>query len=86
MEPSASRGNFPDKWNKLLEELDEKLQLGLLDRLRRVTSYHFESTTLYIEPATVEDIAYLEKDSVRQQLSVFSSGVGATAVLLKKKD
>lgn len=86
MEQSASKGNSPEKWNKLLEELDDKLQLGLLDRLRRVTSYHFEGRELFIETSSAEDQQYLEKDSVRQQLSVFASGVAVDFVSLRKKD
>lgn len=85
MEPSATKGNSPEKWGKLLEELDDKLQLGLLDRLRRVASYHFEGSTLYIEPGSSEDLVYLEKDSVKQQLTIFASGTGAEVVLLQKK-
>ena len=85
MEPSAAKGNFPDKWERLLAELDDKLQLGLLDRLRRVTSYHFEDQTLCIEAGSSQDLEYLQKYSVKQQLTIFASGSGVTSVTLQKK-
>lgn len=85
MESSAARGNSPEKWDKLLAELDDKLQLGLLNPLRRIASYHFEGQTLHLEPGTADDQKYLEKESVRQQLAVFASTVGATSVVLQKK-
>ncbi|MBX7143076.1 MAG: hypothetical protein K1X79_01360 [Oligoflexia bacterium] len=68
----VTRGNNSELWNKLLHELDEKLQLGLLDRLRRATSYHFEAETLYIEPGDANDLKYLQKDSALQQLQIFA--------------
>lgn len=74
MNASATKGNRPESWQKLLDELDEKLQLGLLDRLRRVSSYHFEEKLLLIEPGNKEDEKYLSKDAVLQQLQVFASG------------
>ncbi len=85
MESSAARGNSPEKWGKLLAELDDKLQLGLLNPLRRVNSYHFEGQTLHIEPGTEEDLKYLGKDSVKQQLAIFASAVGAASVVVQKK-
>jgi hypothetical protein len=85
MEPSAAKGNSSEKWEKLLTELDEKLQLGLLDRLRRVTSYHFEDQTLFIVAGSSQDLEYLQKDSVKQQLAIFASGSGVTSITLQKK-
>lgn len=70
-EPGA-KGNNPELWNKLLHELDEKLQLGLLDRLKRASSYHFEADTLFIEPGEPADLKYLQKDSALQQLQIFA--------------
>ena len=72
MEPSATRGNNPERWNKLLESLDEKLQLGILDHLRKIKAYHFEEEVLYVEPSTPEGEAYLSKDSVVQQLQLLA--------------
>jgi hypothetical protein len=72
MEPSASKGNAPEKWDKLLNELDDKLQLGLLDRLRRVEGYSYEGGTLLIQPGSAEDGEYLAREAVSQQLSVFA--------------
>ncbi len=72
MADSKARGNNPDLWDKLLFDLDEKLQLGLLDRLRRVAAYHFESETLFLDPATPEDAAYLTKGATFQQLELLA--------------
>lgn len=73
MEPSSARGNLPERWNKFLESLDEKLQLGLLDRLRKIKAYHFEEDVLFLEANTTEDEAYLSKDSVLQQLQLLAA-------------
>jgi len=72
MTDSKSRGNNPELWQKLLADVDEKLQLGLLDRLRRVAAYHFEADILFIEPANPEDAAYLNKGSTFQQLQLLA--------------
>lgn len=72
MTDSKIRGNCPELWEKLLFELDEKLQLGLLDRLRRVGAYHFETDILFIDPATAEDEAYLTKGPTLQQLELLA--------------
>lgn len=74
---SSERGNNPELWNKLLNILDEKLQLGLLDHLRRANSYHFEDGVLSIEPATKADQAYLSKSSVQQHLQLMAQDAGA---------
>jgi len=71
METSNSKGNCPDQWDKLLQILDDKLQLGLLDKLRRVNSYHLEEDTLFIEPMDHIDAQYFQKEPVMQQLSLF---------------
>jgi len=68
MNVTAKKGNNPEKWNKILDILDEKLQLGLLDVLRRVNSYHFEENILYIEPSSEEDGDYLSEPYVLEQL------------------
>ncbi len=72
MGASSEKGNNPELWDKLLTELDEKLQLGLLDHLKRIASYHFEADTLYVEPGTTEDEKYLTKDSALQQLQLLA--------------
>jgi hypothetical protein len=59
------------EWDKLLTILDDRLQLGLLDRLKRVKEYHVEGNTLVILPGNQEDATYLAKDTVKQQLSLF---------------
>jgi len=78
MHPSSSKGNNPQLWNKLLEALDDRLQLGLLDQLRRVSSYHFEDQTLTIQAGSEEDNSYLSRPAVAQQLEIFARE--ATAV------
>jgi len=72
MNDSKIRGNSPALWDKLLSELDEKLQLGLLDRLRRVGAYHFETDILFIDPANPDDCAYLSKGPTLQQLELLA--------------
>lgn len=71
---SSAKGNNPELWQKLLDELDEKLQFGLLEKLQRIISYHFEGDVLYIEPFTPEDEQYLSKPSTLAQLQVFAQG------------
>lgn len=79
------KGNNPEAWERLLAELDEKLQFGLLERLRRATSYHFEGDELIIEPGSEEDSQYLAKSPVLQQLQVLAqSTTKVEKVKLKK--
>jgi len=81
MSDGVAKGNNPKLWEKLLADLDEKLQLGLLDRLRRVHAYHFESDTLFIEAGSVDDEAYLQKGSHFTQLSLLAQdATGVTEV------
>ncbi len=85
MSDVSSKGNNSNLWNTLLDELDEKLQFGLLERLRRVSSYHFEDDTLFIEPGSPDDETYLSKSAVFTQLQVFAqSAVKVDRVKLKK--
>jgi hypothetical protein len=85
MTPSSGRGNDPERWEKLLKELDDKLQLGLLDQLRKISSYHFENAELLlIEPSSAEQMKYLTKPFVLQQLEVFASeSIGVKKVSVK---
>lgn len=84
MSDGNPHGNNPEQWTRLLELLDEKLQLGLLDKLRRVNAYHFEATTLIIEPGTSDDESYLNKPATNQQLLVFAEdATGVTEVKIK---
>lgn len=75
MSSETSKGNRPEVWDKLLAALDEKLQLGLLERLRNAASYHFEADVLYIEPGDDDDAEYLSRDAVFQQLQLFAQDV-----------
>lgn len=65
-------GNSPEKWETLLRELDEKLQLGLLTRLQRALSYHIESDELVVTPKDTEDLEYLSKKNTVQQLRLIA--------------
>ena len=83
MSDGAAKGNNPKLWEKFLADLDEKLQLGLLDRLRRVTAYHFESETLFLEAGSPDDEAYLQKGANFTQLCLLaqdSTGVESVKI------
>ena len=85
MNSSESKGNNPERWRKLLDTLDEKLQLGLLDRLRKVAAYHFEEDILYVEPASQDEEDYLRKDTVFHQLELLAQdAIGVDKVKIKK--
>ena len=78
---STKKGNDPERWEKLLTALDAKLQLGLLEHLRRISSYHFEANVLHLEPANQAEAEYLKKDAVRHQLEIMAQdAIGITAL------
>ena len=80
-----SKGNDPARWQKLLDVLDDKLQLALLDRLRKVASYHFEEDIPYIEAASKEEDDHLRKDTVFHQLELFAQdAIKVDKVKIKK--
>lgn len=68
----ASKGNNPQAWEKLLNHLDDKLQLGLLDHMKRVAAYHIEDDILFIEPGSKSDEDYLKREGVFQQLNLLA--------------
>lgn len=72
MNASSSKGNRPELWETFLNVLDDKLQLGLLDHMRRVTSYHFEEDILYIQPRDNSDFDYLKEGPHFQQLEILA--------------
>lgn len=83
----TSTGNKPELWTLLLRELDDKLQLALLARLKRVSSYHMESTTLFITPGNEEDREYLTRNDTLQQLNLIAEAtMGATSVTIHPVD
>ncbi len=87
MHPSSKRGNNPELWNKLLDILDDKLQLGLLDHLKRIASYHFEDSTLTVQPENAKDLEYLSRAAVKQQLEVYTGEAGNfTKVVIKNPE
>ena len=84
MHNSSSRGNNPELWSRLLEVLDDKLQLGLLDHLKRVLSYHFEVDQLIVCVNEGSDAQYLTKSAVFQQLTLFAQdATGVKEVVVK---
>lgn len=87
MNPTSRKGNNPELWDKLLQDLDERLQFGLLEPLRKVESYHFEGSVLFIEVAIQQDFNYLSKPHVLQQLKLLAGqGTGVSSVELKLKE
>lgn len=85
MSSSSTKGNNPEKWDKLLRELDEKLQLGLLDHMKRVATYHFEEDILYLEPANKDEEKYLLKDQVLHHLELLAQDIlGVDKVKIKR--
>lgn len=82
---SSAKGNNPELWQKLLDDLDEKLQFGLLEKLQRISSYHFEGETLFIEPSTTEDGTYLSKAGAMAQLQVFAQAATKVEKVSLKK-
>jgi len=84
MSDGVAKGNNPALWEKFLADLDEKLQLGLLDRMRRVQAYHFESDILFLEPGSKDDEAYLQKGAQFTQLCLLvQDSTGASEVKFK---
>jgi hypothetical protein len=81
----SSQGNDPARWEKILNELDEKLQFGTLERLRRVSSYHFEGDALIIALERADDFEYLSKASTKTQLQIFAQDASrVTSIEVKK--
>lgn len=77
-------GNDTARWEMFLHSLDEKLQFGLLDNVRRVSGYHFEGSILYLEIANKDVEEYLRKDSNFQQLQVLAqAAVKVEKVILR---
>jgi len=86
MSDRAEKGNNPVLWQKLLTELDEKLQLGLLDRMRRVRAYHFESDILFVELGNDDDEAYFKKGGALQHLELIAQdATGVRELRLRSK-
>lgn len=67
-----------------MDSLDEKLQFGLLDHVRKVASYHFEERTLYLEPASAEEASYLNRSPILQQIQLIAQDIiGVEQVVVK---
>jgi hypothetical protein len=69
------KGNDPDRWQQLVNALDEKLQLNLLTKLEKCVAYHFEDDILFLEVATLEEEEHFKKDAVFQQLQLIAQDV-----------
>ena len=81
---AASSGNNPKAWEKFIETLDERLQFGMLSRIKNSSSYHFEESTLYIEFNQQNDIDYLSKDAMKQQLHILAKDIlGVEKVIVR---
>jgi len=81
----VAKGNNPELWDKLLAVLDDKLQLGLLEHMRRVATYHFEDDTLFLEPGNPEDCTYLSKETVFHHLQLLAQdAVKVEKIKIKK--
>ena len=86
MNPSSKKGNSPERWEKLLAFLDEKLQLGLLDQLQKIKSYHFEAEILYIVPDDT-NVDYFARPEMLQQLELLAQdAVQVERVKVKKEE
>ena len=86
MSQASAKGNNPELWDRLLAELDDKLQLGLLDRMKRVKAYHFESGTLFIELGNSEDEGYFKKGGALQHLELIAQdATGVRELRLREK-
>lgn len=85
MSSGSAKGNNPELWGKLLTHLDEKLQLGLLDKLRRIQGYHFEGDVLFIEAGSDDDEIYLSKPATLQHLEVLAQDATRVRELRIKK-
>lgn len=81
--------NFPaDKaaqlWQSLLAALDEKLQLGLLNHLKRCDSYDIDHDTLFITPANEADEEYLQREeTVQHLLLIAEDSIGSKAIVIR---
>lgn len=74
------------RWNKILDELDNKLQFGLLERLRRVQTYHFQGSSLTLVVTNTVDLEYFQKTGVNTQLIVFAQdAAGVKEVLINSE-
>ena len=68
----------------LLDALDEKLQLGLLDHLKRSNSYSIEDDTLFVTPANETDEQYLRKhETIHHLLLIAEDSIGIKAVIIR---
>ena len=66
------KGNDQERWNKLLQLLDDKLQFGLLENLRGTASFQFEGNTLSIECGDDSVKEYLSRPAVLHQLELLA--------------
>jgi hypothetical protein len=72
------------RWQKFLDILDEKLQLGLLTHLRKVQNYSFDNDTLILEIDNQIDLNYFKNEAFLQQLKVLAKdAISVKDVIIK---
>ena len=59
------------RWEQLIDYLGEKLQLGLLEKLRRVNCYQFEGEVLTIEPNNTKDKEFFKQSIIKTQIEMY---------------
>ena len=70
-----------------MASLDEKLQFGLLEYLKKAKTYHFEEDVLFLQPGSPEDEKYFAKSAVTQQLLILAQdAVGVKEVRFTKAE
>lgn len=62
---------FESKWENLLLMLDDRLQLGLLNKLEALNGHYLEGDTIILETNNQLDFEYLSKPQVKQQIELF---------------
>jgi hypothetical protein len=70
LDPLGLEPIVTERWNALLAALDDRLQLGLLDKLSRVEKYVIVDDALVLTVPLNDDRIYLSKDNVLTQLTV----------------
>ncbi len=76
--------NNNQRWQKFLDILDEKLQLGLLNHLRKVQNFSFDNDTLILEIENQIDLNYFKNEAFLQQLKVLAKdAISVKDVIIK---
>lgn len=62
-------------WRKILDILEEKLQMGLLEQARSVREVHFEGGELQLVVGSPEAMEFFSSEVNQQRLSIISRPV-----------